>query len=276
MTIRENLAAPTGQIDPNHANGGISSHFPGSAGFLTNTGTTHASRTLMLKDLRLLLAACDQGADIDAYRAAVVDKNVLMKSTMSTRRHSFRSLRELYGLSPQLLIFSSMRELWNVDESSQPLLALLGAAARDHILRATVDLIISTPKDNEVTPDMFRQAVSGKLPATYQQATLSRIGRNTVSSWQQSGHLKGRLKKVRSQAHCTPATAAYALLLSYLSGAEGNAQFRNLFVQLLDVQEHEVRRHAIAASRQGWLEYRESGGVTEVTFRHLLRSKETE
>ena len=251
-------------------------HSPGSAGFLNSTGTTHASRTIMLQDLRLLLAACEPDADIDAYRAAIVDRNVLMKSTLSTRKHSFRSLRELYGLSPQLLIFRSMRELWNVDESSQPLLALLCAAARDHSLRATVDFVLSIPQGIEVTPDMFCQTVTEELPVTYQQATLSRIGRNTSSSWQQSGHLQGRIKKIRSQANCTPANATYALLLAHLSGAEGNAQFSHQFVQVLDVREHEVRLHANAASRQGWLEYRESGGVTEVTFRHLLRSQETE
>lgn len=107
---------------------------------------------------------------------------------MSTRKHSLRSFRELYGLSPQLAIFRSMRDLWNFDESSRPLLAILCAVARDHVSRATVDLILSTPKNDEVTPGLLGEAAAKKLPNNYQETTLSKIGRNTASSWQQSGH----------------------------------------------------------------------------------------
>ena len=67
MTMRAHFKVATGQIDPSQDNDGIFSRLPVSAGFLTSTGTTHASRTLMLKDLRLLLSASEPDADVDAY-----------------------------------------------------------------------------------------------------------------------------------------------------------------------------------------------------------------
>src|SRR5690349_2462364 len=66
---------------------------------------THSSRTLMLTELRSLMDACDRDASIEGYRRAVVDENVVLKSTLSTRAKTFRHLRELYALSGEIPLF---------------------------------------------------------------------------------------------------------------------------------------------------------------------------
>ena len=35
------------------------------------------------------------------------------------------------------------------------------------------------------------QAVGEQFPTSYAESTLAKIGRNTFSSWEQSGHLQG-------------------------------------------------------------------------------------
>lgn len=67
---------------------------------------------------------------------------------------------------------------------------------------------------------------------------------------------------------------AYALFLGHLSGARGDGLFDTLWVRLLDGHLGDMRAQAATASQQGWLEYRFSGGITEITFRHLLRGWE--
>lgn len=234
---------------------------------------THGSRTIMLAELRLLLAACPASASIDEYRSAIIDQNVLLKPTVVTRRDTFRRLRELYALSNSTLLFRALRDLWEGNTQAQPLLALLCATARDPILRGTANLILTTPLGAPITPQMLEQAVKECFPERYNATTLSAIGRHAASSWQQSGHLSGQLKKVRSQAESHPTAVAYALLLGYLCSDRGEGLFHTLWCQLLDAPEHTVHNQAFTASQHGWIEYRHAGGVTDVGFRYLLREQ---
>ncbi len=68
-------------------------------GFVDKPVGAHSSRTMMLAELRLLLAACPQSANLEDYRTAIIDENVLLKETVATRKVSFRWLQELYALA---------------------------------------------------------------------------------------------------------------------------------------------------------------------------------
>jgi hypothetical protein len=241
-------------------------------GFTNGPGGTHTSRTMMLAELQLLLAACPSTADYDDYKTAVVDDNVLLKTTISTRIRTLRGLRELYALKPQIVLFRALRDLWDEDAEAQPLLALLCAVARDPLLRATSKLILDTPAGAAVTPEMLLEVVDDRFPDRYNPRTLLKIGRNAASSWQKSGHLSGRQHKVRVRAESRPTTVAYAFLLGYLCGSKGEALFQTLWARLLDAPAHTLHDHAFNASQQGYLEYRHTGAVTDIGFNYLLRA----
>lgn len=240
-------------------------------GFINDPVGTLGSRTIMLAELRLLLASCPQSASTDEYRSAIIDQNVLLKQTEATRRESFRRLRELYALSNTTLHFRALRDLWEDDPQAQPLLALLCAAARDPLLRCTAEVILTAPVDVQITPLLFSQAVEVGFPERYNSTTLTAIGKHAASSWRQSGHLSGQLKKVRSRAESRPAALVYALFLGYLCGSRGEGLFQTLWSRLLDAPTHILHDQAFTASQRGWIEYRHTGGVTDVDFRYLLR-----
>ena len=240
-------------------------------GFVNEPVGAHSSRTMMLAELRLLLAARPQSASLEEYRSAVVDENVLLKKTVPARKITFRWLRELYALDRKILLFRALRDLWDEDAQAQPLLALLSAVARDTLLRNTAERILAIPVGETVTSEMMMEAVNMSFPDRYSPKTLKSTGRNIISSWQQAGLLSGKLHKVRVMAQCRPASVAYALLLGYLSSARGEALFRTLWCRLLDAPAHVLHEQALAASQRGWIEYRHMGDVTEVGFQHLLR-----
>lgn len=242
-------------------------------GFVIDGLGSHSSRTIMLAELELLLAACPKNAGPDDYRAAILEANALLKRTEATRRESVRRLRELYGLDPSLLVFRALRDLWDADEEAGWLIAPLCAMARDPILRITADAILSVPLQALVAPQMISAAVARAFPERLNAITLANIGRHAASSWTQSGHLRGRTAKVRSSAHTVPASTAYALFLGYLCGERGEGLFDTLWARILDAPAHILHEQAFAASQQGWLEYRHSGMVTEISFRHLLRTE---
>lgn len=242
-------------------------------GFVEEPMGTHTSRTIMLAELRGTLGACPQSSTYEEYRRAVVDDNVLLKGTLSTKAKTFRHLRELYAMDRGVLVFRALRDLWGSDAQAQPLLALLCASARDAIVRATADAVLNTPVGGEVASAMLAAAVNRALTGRYNEMTLARIGRNCASSWEQSGHLTGRLVKTRAGAKSRPSAVAYALLLGYLGGARGDGLFGTLWSRILDAPVHSLREQALAAAQLGWLEYRHAGDVTDISFKHFLGSE---
>ena len=243
-----------------------------NAGFVDTPVGTHISRTIMLADLRRLLDACSADADLAAYRVAVVQENVLLKPTVTTRKESFARLRQLYALDRAVPLFAALRSLWQDDPLAQPMLAMLCALGRDPLLRSTADSLLNTPVGTAVTSELFESIVTNVFSGRYSQASLASLGRNIASSWQQSGHLHGKLHKVRAQAVARPGAVVYALLLGYLNGGRGEGLFHTIWTRVLEAPLHVLDTQAQTAAQRGWIEYRRVGDVVEVEFRHLLQS----
>ncbi len=245
-------------------------------GFHTQPGGAHTSRTMMLDDLVTILGETDADAGFDTYRDRIVTSNILGKPTVATRAASVRHLRELYGLTQDVLLFRALRDLWPLDPEARPLLAVLCAIARDPSFRASAGFIAATPPGDLVTPSAIAGATDAAFPGRYNPTTLGKIARNAASSWQQAGHLVGRATKARATVVARPAAVAYALLLGHLCGARGDLLFTTPWMQLLDSPIVRLRELAHQAAREGMIDLRAGGGVTDIGFRHLLRDIEVE
>ena len=231
---------------------------------------THASKTMMLSELSLLLEAVPTDASDGDYRRAVLEDNVLLKKSDSTRKKSLKHLRELYVLDRSDHLFAALRTLFDQNPASLRLLALLMAVTRDGLLRATAPLILESPVGAPFRASMLSEAVSAAFPDRMSPITLQSVGRNTASSWTQSGHLKGKVNKVRTRAEASVGTVVYALMLGHLSGVRGLPLYETLWARLLDVPPNEIDALAFAASQRGLLEYRRMGDVAEFGFFRLL------
>jgi hypothetical protein len=242
----------------------------------TESGGTHTSRTMMLKELRELLAACPPEATTTDLSQAVLERNVLAKRSENTRARSLRYLRELYLLDPRSVLFRGLRDLWDLDEAAQPLLALMCALARDPLLRATAGVVLEAPPGSSVTSAKIADGVADRYAGSYSDLVRGKIGRNAASSWTQSGHLVGRSAKVRSRAVCRPAAVAYAFLLGHLEDARGLGLLRTVWGRALDASDPTVFEQAFSAAQRGWIEFRRAGEVLDVGFKWLLRPVEDE
>src|SRR5271165_2133178 len=103
-------------------------------GLKFSSGGAHISRTMMLAELGAVLDNVPKGSDAAEYRDAILHRNLLGKSTDSTRQKSLRHLRELYALDEGMPIFGLLRKLHGMDGTSLPLLAVQVAWARDPLL----------------------------------------------------------------------------------------------------------------------------------------------
>src|ERR1017187_664128 len=79
---------------------------------------------MMFRELRAVLDTVPGNSGAADYRAAILQQNVLGKTTDSTRRESLRRLRELYALDEATPIFGLLRKLHAIDSESLPLLAI--------------------------------------------------------------------------------------------------------------------------------------------------------
>jgi hypothetical protein len=245
-------------------------------GFVVDSLGSHSSRTIMLNELQLVLSSCARGTNVEDYKVAILENNVLHKNTDATRKESFRRLRELYGLDEKLLNFRALRDLWSQNVDAQPLIAVLCACTRDPILRATTDVIFTAQVGDAVDAHMISKFIAEQVHGQLNEMTLGNFGRHIASSWTQSGHLSGRANKVRAKVKIHPTSVAYALFLGLLMGERGSGLFNTNWTKLLDAPDHELREQAMRASQQGWIEYRHSGNVTDVGFRYLTREEKHE
>ena len=58
------------------------------------------------------------------------------------------------------------------------------------VFRASASAILQSDPGDEITSSDLSTAVGEVFPSAYNDATLAKIGRNTASSWEQTGHLE--------------------------------------------------------------------------------------
>jgi len=235
-------------------------------GLKFSAGGAHISRTMMLTELDAVLAAVQVGSGVADYREAILDRNVLGKTTDSTRQKSLRHLRELYALDEARPIFGLLRQLHTIDAPSLPLLAIQVTWARDPLFRATTPAILDVSEGDKVETASLAQALEAMFPDQYSELTRNKIGRNAASSWTQSGHLAGRAKKTRQRIKPTAVAVTMALFLGEIAGYHGAAVFANPWCALLDLSPDRARTMGQEAHRAGLLNLRAVGEVVELSF----------
>jgi hypothetical protein len=228
----------------------------------------------MLGELSALLESLGPDAGRSDYLNAIIESNALNKQTSATRKLTAQRLTELYALESSVPLFRVLRRFWDDDPVGRPLLALLCALARDPLLRATAGPVLELSVGEELSrqkiTDAIRSAVDGRL----NEATLDKVVRNCSSSWTQSGHLQGRVRKFRHLVRPTPLSTSYALLLGYLEGLRGGRLFETRWTRVLDASPAELRSVAVDAKRLGGLDLKAAGDIIEVGFSSVLTPQE--
>ena len=234
------------------------------AGFRFGDKGTHTSRTMMFSELTDLLAELPPDAERADYASAVVDDNVLGKQTTATRRLTNQRLGELYGLDPRIPLFRVLRRVWSLDEAGRPLVALMCALCRDPLLLATARTVIELPTGAELVRSSFLDAIRESVGPRLNDSILDKVARNAASSWSQSGHLKGRVRKIRQRVQPTAGVTAYALWLGSLEGLAGEQLLTSRWTEVLDTKGRSLMDFTLAAKRLGLIDARVGGGVIHI------------
>ncbi len=236
----------------------------------TKKTTVHTSRTIMLHELTRLLSLSSIDTERTEYRKMIVEDNVLNKPTLNTRKLTAKRLFELYGFEFKNLHFRAMRKFWQVDPDGRPLLAMLAACTRDTLLKTSLKLVLDMPCGTIITSSDMEHYIEENMPGRFGPKTLRSVSQNLNSSLTQAGYLSGKVNKRRVQVRATPGNTTYALFLAYLEGNRSERLFESPWAGYLDCSAQTVQDLCIAASRRGWLDYLNAGGVIEIRFPNLL------
>ena len=243
-------------------------------GFRFGINGPHAARTMMLDDLRLLLAHTPPHATRADYASAVVDGNVLGKPTRKARELALRHMATLYALDPLNPIFRALRRLWPLDEAAQPLLALAVALARDPLLRGTQPFILGQVVGVSVLREALEAFLSTTHPDRFSPASLKSFAQNVAGTWTAAGVLDGRVRKTRAVVQPRPESVTLLLFLAYLEGRTGQRLFSSDWTNLLGCSPDELEALATSASHRGLMVFMNAGGVQEVRFPGYLTPEE--
>ena len=231
----------------------------------------------MLDELSLLLAAVPgAAASRRDYAEAVLNGNCLGKRTAATRKLSLQRLTELYGLDTRLSSSGCSKVCGSGTKAGRSLLVLLLALARDPLLRASAKPVASTPFGHEFGRQAMKDALSETVEGRLNDATLGKVVRNAASSWTQSGHLRGRGRKIRQRVEPPPAAVAYALLLGFAVGRRGRLLFETPWAAVLDAPPGELVGVAGEARRLGLVDLKQSGHLIDVSFPGTFTERERE
>ena len=256
------MPAPRASSKPPKAAGG--SHDLVALGFRIAASGPHTSKTLMLQELEALLAAVPTDAPATAYRAAILEDNVLGKRTESTRKGTASRLVTLHGLDPRKPLFRVFRRLWDVDAVAHPQLALINGLARDPLLMASREQVLAMAPGQQLQRPEMVSAVQAFTHDRLSARVLDAVARNISSTWTQSGHLKGKVKKLRQTLNPRPAALAFAVWMGYASGKRGKALLTTPWASALDTTSSGLLEIAEQAKRLGLLKLSHGGGVISI------------
>jgi hypothetical protein len=231
-------------------------------------GGAHQSKTMMFAELEGLLATGKTSAE--SLKSAAIDENALGKSTINTRRLTFRHMVTLFGLVQQPPLTKALLKLWQSDVEGRRLEALLVALARDPLLRKSASVVLNGSIGQNLQRPLFEDAFLAAYPDRFSKKMIRSLAQNCASSWTQSGHLQGSIKKIRRRVSATPSTVALAALLATVSGFGGPAILNSGWMKVLDLSPDQSLDQLRRAEAIGLARVRSAGDVIEISVRQAM------
>lgn len=234
-----------------------------AAGLRLTGGGGHQSKTMMLSELTTILAVSEVRG-LNETISAILSENLLGKSSTAAASSALKNLFSLYGLKAPPAITRAMMRLWAGDANSHPILAVLCALARDPILRDTALPVLSAPIGQRFGAKELTEILTDKYADRFSFATLRSLGQNCAATWTQSGHLAGRMTKVRTQVEATPEAAALSALIAQAAGFGGPTVLTSPWMAVLDASPEEQLGLLRRAQGRGLVRVRHAGAVFEL------------
>ncbi len=224
----------------------------------------------------MVVQALPAVASSEDINQSVIEENILGKRTASGRSESLRRLKRLYGLDRTKPLFRVFWTFAHDEPKALSQLCLLSAFARDPQLRHSFDLIRIWPAEQILPRAAMEEHLNNGYPGRFTRATLVSMAQNVNTTWTVSGHLSGKVTKVRTLPEPTATSAAYAMFVGYLAGLRGVTLLTSVFGELVSPSRAQLQSALNLAAAKGLLSLRQAADVVEFDFSTLLTRTEQE
>jgi hypothetical protein len=235
-----------------------------------------SSRSVMLPELVHLLGVVPLNAGLDEFRRLAVEDDALHKASAANRKKTFNFLRRLYALDLSVPLFREALRLQRLFPADLKALMGLLAFAREPLLRACVDMVLRIPVGQTASRESFESWIREFAPGRHSQAMYRSFSHNLYASFFQLGYLgvaAGKLR-LRLRPVATPAAAAYAAYLDWLSGENGLSLLAGRYSRTLELTKAEHVSLLSAAGQVGLMRVAHTGGVLHLDFSSWLQPGE--
>jgi hypothetical protein len=243
-------------------------------GFTKKSVGGHSARSMMLVEMRILFRGLPVTTGAGDFEKVIVDDNILGKPTLSSRKNSLHHLRELYGLDSTRTLFRVLWNLGHADVDSLAQLCLVCAYARDPQLRWSFELIRTLRLGVVLERATMEQHLERGFPNRFSPAMKKSMAQNVDTTWTFTGHLAGSKRKIRQMPEPRPVSAAYAMLVGYLTGLRGEGLLDSAYGSLVASNRSQLQTALALASARGLLSLKQAAGIVEFDFANLLTPAE--
>ena len=197
-------------------------------GFRHERGGPHLARTMMMDELKLLFSFVDQlDAEKDLYLRSIVKDNCLNKRSDRTTNSNGTPPYETFMVWTRAShCFDVFAISGSETKKGSPFWPYLSLLQEIQILKSSIPFIQSYAIGQRVTREALEDYIDNLETGRFSPATLKSTAQNINSSWTQSGHLKGRLKKFDQRPRPHPALPLLHCCLDTFQASVANPSIR--------------------------------------------------
>jgi len=235
-----------------------------------------SSRSALATDFSMLMERVPEYR-ADAFRSAVIDDNVLARTSVSARAKVYTEIKGRYLLDPQSPLFTAFLDEWRAHPDSHDRQLLI------YVLFALNDRTVFITSREWLFPHL-RQASSelrvGDLIVFFQQLgkrcypevadwtpiTLTRVAQHYLASVRDFGLATGGTRKVAVRPSLQPAPVRLLVRALQIVGIPPSGIIRHESFKLLGIGPGEVVEVLSELNRQGALRFRMQADVIELSL----------
>lgn len=239
-------------------------------GFIESSSGIHTSRTMMLQELDIIMSSIQEPLTPAMVRNAIIEDNILGKSTYSGRMNTAAKLVALYSFAvvPLYTIFD---RLYRASVIGRPAIALLMALSRDGVLREVLPLILRTRINEPLDKNEVATTLLVSKAMRFTEKTRNSTIRNILGSLRAAGCINRGQPSVRTPMQVDGEAVTFAVLIAWMRGKRGDDILASPWMQLLNVESSQLDGGLRSAHRIGLLNSRIMGKVVDISPGPLLR-----
>ncbi|MBP3192964.1 hypothetical protein [Natronogracilivirga saccharolytica] len=226
--------------------------------------TIHTSRTIMFDELKALIS---HGA---FEEEEIIALNVFNKQSGSGIRKTLNFLSKLYDFRDDNQLWRIFLFMWKMsNEADQRVLSLLYAVYKDDLLRASIPVVLNTPKGKKIQVEKLQDKLYDQFPDRYTPKTMLSAAQNVASSWKKAAYIEGKVRNIRIPIQPGYPVVLFALFLGERDGLVGKDLLSTTWIKVLDQPLSRIKELLASAALNDLIEYQEAGGIIIIRLQKL-------